>query len=162
MAHIAGGQVDRAIVQQTRVFHTGADPMERLNHRAQFDGSVQAGARYVLVDDVTTMGGTLAELAHYIQANNGTAAGVVVLVNAARSGRLIPDRHMTALLETRHGDVIREVFQIDPAALTAEEAQYLVGFRSADEIRNRSLAAKQETHRRLRAKGIDRLGGETG
>jgi orotate phosphoribosyltransferase len=140
----------------------GADPMDRLNHRAQFDGPVQQGGSYVLVDDVTTMGGTLAELAHYIHTNGGTVVGVMILVNAARSGRLTPDRRVTALLEARHGDAIREVFQIDPAALTAEEAQYLVGFRSADEIRNRSLAAKQETDRRLRAKGIDRLGGEAG
>jgi hypothetical protein len=81
---------------------------------------------------------------------------------AGSGGRLTPDRRVTMLLETRHGDAIREVFQIDPAALTAEEAQYLIGFRSADEIRNRSLAAKQETDRRLRAKGIDRMGGETG
>jgi hypothetical protein len=66
---------------------------------------------------------------------------------------------VTARLETRHGDAIREVFQIDPAALTAVQAQYLIGFHSANEIRNRSLAAKQATDRRLRAKGIDRMGG---
>ena len=64
VANVADGVVDRDIVQRTRVFHTGADPMERLIHRAQFDGPVRPGASYVLVDDVTTMGGTLAELAH--------------------------------------------------------------------------------------------------
>lgn len=123
---------------------------------------MQPGGRYVLVDDVTTMGGTLAELGHYIQANGGAVAGVVVMVNAARSGRLVPERRVVAALEKRYGDAIREIFGIDPAALTAEEARYLIGFRSADEIRNRSLAAKQETDRRLRAKGIDRLGGTAG
>ena len=162
MANLAGGQADLGIVQRTRVFHTGADPMERLNNPAQFDGPVQRGGHYVLVDDVTTMGGTLAELAHYIQANGGAVAGVVVMVNAARSGRLVPERRVIAALEKRYGNAIREIFGIDPAALTAEEARYLIGFRSADEIRNRSLAAKQETDRRLRAKGIDRLGGAAG
>ena len=73
-----------------------------------------------------------------------------------RSGGVI------AALEKRYGDAIREIFGIDPATLTAEEARYLIGFRSADEIRNRSLAAKQETDRRLRAKGIDRLGRAAG
>jgi len=86
----------------------------------------------------------------------------VVLVNAARSGRLTPARRLITMLERRHGNTIREAFQIDPVALTAEEAQYLIGFRSADEIRNRSLAARQETDRRLRAKAPGRLGGEAG
>ena len=162
LAQAAGAEADRDIVQRTRVFHTGADPMERLNNRAHFDGLVRPDTGYVLVDDVMTMGGTLAELAHYIQSGGGAVAGLVVMVNAARSGRLTPPRRVTAKLERRHGDAIREIFQIDPAALTAEEAQYLIGFRTADEIRNRSLAARQETDRRLRAKAFDGLGGETG
>jgi hypothetical protein len=162
LARAAGGEADRDIVQRTRVFHTGADPMERLNTRARFDGPVRTGARYVLVDDVMTMGGTLAELAHYIQSNDAAVAGLVVLVNAARSGLVSPPARVTALLERRHGDAIREIFQISPEALTAEEAQYLIGFRTADEIRNRSAAARQETDRRLRAKASDRLGGEAG
>lgn len=162
LAHATGAEADRDIVQRTRVFHTGADPMERLNNRARFDGLVRKGADHVLVDDVMTMGGTLAELAHYIQSEGRAVAGLVVLVNAARSGLLTPAHRLTTLLERRHGDAIREILQIDPAALTAEEAQYLIGFRTADEIRNRSLAARQETDRRLRAKASDRLGGETG
>lgn len=162
LARAVGAEADREIVQQTRVFHTGADPMERLNNRARFDGTVRTGANYVLVDDVMTMGGTLAELAHYIQSGGGAVAGLVVLVNAARSGRIKPPTRVTTLLERRHGDVIRDIFQISPEALTAEEAQYLIGFRSADEIRNRSAAARQETDRRLRAKAPDRLGGEAG
>jgi hypothetical protein len=92
----------------------------------------------------------------------GVVAGVVVLANAARSGLLTAAVRVTALLERRHGDAIREIFQIAPAALTAEEAQYLIGFRTVDEIRNRSLTARQETDRRLRAKASHRLGGEAG
>ena len=160
LAGALGAEADRDIVQRTRVFHTGADPMERLNNRARFDGLVRTGTAYVLVDDVMTMGGTLAELAHYIQSGGGAVAGVVVLVNAARSGALTPAARVTALLEKRHGNAIREIFQIDASALTAEEAQYLIGFRTVDEIRNRSVAARQETDRRLRAKAPDGLGGQ--
>ncbi len=39
----------------------------------------------------------------------------MVLVKAARPGRLTPARRVTATLERRHGDAIREIFQIDPA-----------------------------------------------
>jgi hypothetical protein len=67
---------------------------------------------------------------------------------------LKPAARLAALLEMRHGDAIREIFQIDPAALSAEEAQYLIGFRTTDEIRNRSVAARQETDRRLRANAL--------
>ena len=117
LARAAGAEADRDIVQRTRVFHTGADPMERLNTRARFDGPVRKGAGYVLVDDVMTMGWTLAELA---QSGGGAVAGVAVLVNAARSGRLTPAARVTATLERRHGNAVRQIFQIDPAALTAE------------------------------------------
>lgn len=76
------GEADIDIVQISRVFHTGADPMERMATRAEFEGLVTPGAPYVLVDDVTTMGGTLAELSNFIQINGGKVLGVVVLVNA--------------------------------------------------------------------------------
>lgn len=163
LANAAGGEADLEIVQTTRVFHTGADPMEQLNERAEFEGVVRHDAGYVLVDDVTTMGGTLAEVAHHIQANGGSVAGVVVMVNASRSGTLALDARVAAELEKRHGQVIREVFGVDPGALTADEGRYLLGFRTADEIRNRSAKAKQETDKRLRAKGFrGELGGEAG
>jgi hypothetical protein len=162
LALAAGSELDNDIVQATRVFHTGANRMERLNSRAEFDGPVRFGGRYVLVDDVTTLGGTLAELADHIQAGGGFVNGIVVMVNASRFDRLEPDPFVVAELEKRHADAIREVFGIVPAALTGAEARYLIGFRSADEIRNRSAKAKQETGRRLRAKGLGGLGDEAG
>ena len=54
----------------------------------------------------------------------------------------------------RFGDEIRTTFGIEPAALTREEAQYLIGFRTVDEVRNRAAAAKQARVERLRSKGI--------
>ncbi|WP_244222682.1 phosphoribosyltransferase [Cupriavidus lacunae] len=86
--HDLDGAVDESIVQTTKVFHTGTDPMERMNLRARFSGYVVPGGRYVLVDDVTTMGGTLAELANYIQSHHGGVIAAIVLVCAGRSGRL--------------------------------------------------------------------------
>ena len=156
IADEAGADVDSAIVQREQVFHTGADPMERLNARATFDGPVRAGGRYVLVDDVTTMGGTLADLADHIQQNGGEVAGLVVIVNAARSGQIVPSSRLSLTLERRFGDVIPALFHIVPAALTHEESRYLIGFRTADELRNRSLKARQATVDRLRAKGLAR------
>ena len=155
-AILAQGECDQGIVQISRVYHTGADPMERLISRPRFEGIVKPDGHYVLIDDVTSMGGTLAELANYIQRHGGKIAHVVVLVNAGRSKRLRPDNALLRTLHRRYEHEIRSIFGIHTAALTANEAGYLIGFRHADEIRNRCAKAKEETNLRLRAKGIDR------
>jgi hypothetical protein len=147
-------QTDQYIVQTTKVYHTGADAMERLIARASFQGLVRRGANYVLVDDVTTLGGTLCDLADYIRRGGGNVVAAVVLVNASRSGKLVPAQKTVRRLEENFGHVIRETFRIEPTALTADEAQYLVGFRTAEEIRGRSAKAQQTTDLRLRSKGI--------
>ncbi len=144
---------DREIVQRNKVFHTGADPMQRLISRPQFTGAVERGEAYILVDDVTTMGGTLADLADYLRAHGATVAGAVVLASASRTGRLVPAKADIRILRTRFGDAIRDILGIETEALTADEARYLVGFRDADELRNRAAKAKEERDRRLRARG---------
>ena len=159
---IFGGEVDNDIVQTTRVFHTGADPMERLAMRPEFEGRVKPQQPYVLVDDVTNMGGTLAELANHIQQQGGTVAAIIVLVNAGRLKHLAPDKTIIGKPERRYPDEITKLFHIHPRALTANEAHYLIGFKTADEIRNRRTKATQEIHRRLRSKGIELAAGDDG
>jgi hypothetical protein len=51
--------------------------------------------------------------------------------------------HVINKIEKRFSNELTEIFGIVPAALTANEANYLVGFRSADEIRNRIAKAQQ-------------------
>ncbi len=153
-AEILHGEVETEIVQASRVFHTGAKPMERLLLRPQFDGPVTAGSTYVLVDDVTCLGGTLAELADYVQAHGGQVAAVVTLVNAGRLKPLRPEALVIRRLRERFPDAIQQTFGIDPGALTANEASYLSGFRTADELRNRAAKAEEEIDLRLRAKGF--------
>ena len=155
-AEIFQGVVDTGIVQSDRVYHTGADPMERMAARAQFEGDVVPEAKYVLVDDVTNLGGTLAELSNFIEAHNGVVEDVVVLCNAGRNPALVPGKKFVRLIKERFSDEFTEAFGIEPGALTANEAEYLVGFKSIDAIRNRLAAAEQEIDRRLRSKGIIR------
>lgn len=148
----AGGEIDDGITQINKAYHTGAKAMERLLARAEFSGPVEPGKRYVLVDDVTTMGSTLADLASYIRSQGGEVAGSVLLVNAARSGMMTPVSKTISELEARHGNEIRKLFGIDPSALTWSESQYLLGFRSTDELRNRVVKARQERLNRLSSK----------
>jgi hypothetical protein len=93
-------------------------------------------------------------LAHYIQFNGGFIQDVAVIVNAGRNKSLRPDLKTIKTLNERFEIEIIEIFGIKVDALTANEAQYLVGFRTVDEIRNRLLKAKQEVDLRLRSKGI--------
>lgn len=153
-AEITGDIVDNEIVQVTRVFHTGADPMERLITRPQFEGEVISGRNYVLVDDVVNMGGTLAELANYITQLGGEVKAVITIVNAGRIKTLSPEHSVIKRLQERYQDEIYNIFGIKTNALTANEAQYLIGFRTADEIRGRVTKAREEIYRRLRSKGI--------
>jgi hypothetical protein len=153
-ALVCGATADRGLVQITKVYHTGANPMERLALRPEFEGPVVSGANYVLLDDVVSLGGTLAELAHYIQINDGLVRDIAVIVNAGRNKSLSPDIKTLRILNERFGNEIIEIFGININALTANEAQYLVGFRSTDEIRNRLIKAKKESNLRLRSKGI--------
>ncbi|MBP6077702.1 MAG: phosphoribosyltransferase [Xanthomonadales bacterium] len=154
LAEYRSALLDDEIVQANRVYHTGADAMERLIAPAEFEGDVISGGAYVIVDDVVTMGGTIADLASYIQMNGGKVIGVVTLVDASRSGSLACNAKLLHEIEKRFGDEIRQQFGIEPSALTAEEAGYLIGFRSAEEIRGRAAKAAEERRRRLRSKGI--------
>ena len=153
-ASSAGGRVAENILQVNRAHHTGARAMERVAVRAVFDGPVEKDGRYVLVDDVTVMGSTLADLANHIQANGGKVVGAVTLANAGRSGVLTAPNALIHQIEKRFGDAVREIFGIDPASLTADEATYIFNFRDADAIRARFAAALRERVERLRAKGI--------
>ena len=99
------------------------------------------------------MGGTLAELANYILLNGGQVAGSIVLVNAGRSKVFQPVNKHIQLLEERFSDEIRQTFGIHTRALTANEASYLVGFRTADEIGNRCIKAEKERNLHLLSKG---------
>ena len=152
-AEIFNGTSETDIVQMQRVFHTGADPMERLITRPSFEGEVVAGESYILVDDVTSMGGTLAELANYIQLHKGKVIGTITLVNAGRVTHFTPASKSIKLLQQRFNDEIKNIFGIHTPALTANEASYLVGFRTLDEIRNRRIKAEKEIHIRLLSKG---------
>lgn len=153
-AIVGQGEVETDIVQVTRVFHTGADPMERLALRPEFEGLVEKDAHYVLVDDVMSMGGTLAALSSYIQCSGGHVSAAIILVNAGRVKQLHPSKKVIVELERRYGNEIEKIFGITPNALTANEANYLINFRTVDEIRNRLVKARKETNLRLRSKGI--------
>jgi hypothetical protein len=154
LAHVAEGEVDRGLIQANRAFHTNAGAIERLISPPVFDGPVRPGGRYVIVDDVTTLGSTLAELANHIQEGGGEVAGSALLVNASRVGVLTPDPVHLELLERKFGDVVRQEFGVEPSALTRPEVDKILAFRDADSLRARIAKARVERGDRLGARGV--------
>jgi proteasome lid subunit RPN8/RPN11 len=82
-----GLKVDHGIVQSVRAHRTGQGHLYRMAHRPKFTGDVTEGQEYILVDDLAAMGGTLAEMRHYIETHGGIAVDAVTLA-AGRFGNV--------------------------------------------------------------------------
>ena len=142
-----GWAVDANVVQSNIVSHTGADGFSRLARQAAFDGPVQSGAEYVLVDDFVGMGGTLANLRGYLLAGGGKVVAAVVLTGKPYSARLALTGETLDQLRSSHGADLENWWQERFAhtfdALTESEARYLARTPDVDTIRNRIAAAEQ-------------------
>jgi len=139
--------VDPDVIQSNVVSHTGADGFWRLARQAEFDGPVQAGRDYVLVDDFVGMGGTLASLKGYIESKGGHVVAAVCLTGKPHSAKLALSPERLNELRKKHGTELetwwlgRFAHAFD--ALTESEARYLARTEAADTIRNRIVAAEQ-------------------
>lgn len=94
------------IVQTNKVEHTRARTFQRIVTPPAFDGPVQEGADYVLVDDHIGIGGTLANLRGHVESDGGTVIAMTTLTES-RDGRRISLRAETlAMLRERHGEAL--------------------------------------------------------
>ncbi len=99
----------------------------------------------------------------YHEAKAGTAEAALILVTqldntCCNSGLLPLDKNIRLINKLFPHELI-EVFGIVIEDLTANEARYLGGFRSVEEIRYRLAAVKQEIDRRSLSKALSRSGG---
>ena len=140
-----GVPYDTNIVQINVVSHTGADGYSRLARQAAFDGKVDSGQEYVLVDDFVGQGGTLANLRGLIEKKGGRVLGAVALTGKPYSAKLNPTEEQINELRTKHGKNFekwwRQQFGHAFDCLTQSEARYLTRSPDADTIRDR-IAAK--------------------
>ena len=138
-------EVDTGIVQTNVVSHTGADGFSRLARQAAFDGVIQAGCDYVLVDDFVGMGGTLSNLRGFIESGHGNVLAAVALTGKPHSAKLALTATTLNLLRNKHGDLEQwwvEKFGHTFDALTESEARYLVRTPDVATIRDRIIAAE--------------------
>lgn len=142
-----GLAVETGIVQTNVVSHTGADGWGRLARQAAFDGAVEPGREYVLVDDFVGQGGTLANLRGHILAGGGKVCAAIVLTGKPYSATLAPSKEQLDELRQRHANGLEQWWQdrLGHAfdCLTQSEARYLARTEDADAVRDRFAQAQQ-------------------
>jgi hypothetical protein len=140
-----GLPITGSVVQSNTVGHTGASGFQRLANQALFEGELERGRSYLLVDDFIGQGGTLANLIGYVESAGGHAVGATVLTGKPYSAKLAPDEEQIRALRAKHGREFenwwRERFGFGFDCLTRSEARYLEKSADAQAIRDRLIEA---------------------
>jgi hypothetical protein len=118
---ITGLRLTKKIVQTVRANHTGANALERMMRRAAFDGPVERGAEYIIVDDHVTQGGTLNELRKHIQTHGGKVVAATTLTASQFSDTLSITSDAVEGLYAKFGKNIDEQLKAAGIAKGVEE-----------------------------------------
>jgi hypothetical protein len=148
LAERLGLHAEDSVVQTNRSGHTGASGYHRLAHPALFDGEVERGRSYLLVDDFVGQGGTIANLKGFIETKGGRVVLCTTLTGKPYSAKLTPSDATLRVLRAKHGDELetwwKDNFGYGFDWLTESEARYLERADGAQLIRDRLLAARQK------------------
>ena len=154
------------IYQRDTAHRTGRGGVYRLAFSPEFYGKVIEGQDYIIVDDVATMGGTLAALRSFIEGHGGNVVCMSVLADSNMKARvgmqgLSRDFNLNAStddikrVESKHGKRLNEFWErhngygID--CLTARETDFLHFFEREHNIERCILEEKRATHYKLGA-----------
>lgn len=156
LAEKLGVSAATEIAQVNSPKRTAMDGLSRLLSPPVFDGPVQPGAAYVMVDDALTQGGTFAALASHIIDNGGTVSGVVALTGKQYSAKLAPSPELLSQVRERFQSVeddFRAATGYGFDALTESEARYLAKHDNAQSVRDRIVEAGRSA-----SVGLDQVG----
>ena len=141
-------EIDIEIVQTNIVSHTKADGFSRIARQPVFNGRVDRGKSYFLVDDFVGMGSTLANLRGWIMRADAHVSGATVLTGKGHSAKLQLNIETIHELREKHGTELETwwnaTFGFGYDCLTNAEAGYLLRTPSAERIRNRITEKIQE------------------
>jgi len=93
--------VDDGIIQANEPRRTGQNAEYRMSVHSKFDGPVETGRDYLIVDDNVTQGGTLADLRSYIESHGGRVVAATTLTGSRQGGTLAPRAEAIAALRVR-------------------------------------------------------------
>ena len=137
---------ERNIVQINKVARTHKGIDHRFAFQPVFDGEVQQGREYLIVDDTSTVGGTIASLKGYIENRGGKVVGATVMTAHDTSLELPITQKMLDNIQRKHGNAMNEFWQkefgygIDK--LTNYEAGHLRKAQNVEQIRDRIATAR--------------------
>lgn len=146
MANELGCMVETQIVQTSRVRRTGSNANHRLAFSPTFDGDVQKGRNYIIVDDTLTQGGTLAALRGYIENRGGHVLGMMVMSAKNYSLQIAPTPEILHNIRQKHGDAMNEYFLQEFGygieQLTQSEAAHVLAAPDVNTFRDRITQAR--------------------
>lgn len=132
------------IVQANKPQRTDKGAFYRLSQYPFFDGDVQKGRNYVILDDTLSMGGTLASLRGYIENKGGHVILAIALTGHDGAAFLNIKEAMLTAIRNKHGDELDEWWKTEVGfgvdKLTQGEAGHLKKAPSIEEIRSRITA----------------------
>ena len=150
------------VVQTNKPGHTGTDRFGRFVRRARFDGEVEEGREYILVDDHVTMGGTLRDLKDYIESKGGKVVALSSLSASAGGTNLRPTEEQIREL-TEKGITNEQLKELGIAdnieGLTRSEARELLVLANSRGNRGTSQGRQTEVGENL---GVDARAQEEG
>lgn len=109
VAVLTGWRIELNILQINRTKHTGANVIDRLMRQPRFNGKVEPGANYFLVDDLMALGGTLANLYGHIVSGGGNVCYISALALSCHD----PSRKRS--LQLQQSDTVRSRLLTVPA-----------------------------------------------
>jgi hypothetical protein len=141
---LLGWDKDTQLVQSNIVDHAGDIGFNHLAFQSVFDGEVQAGRAYLLVDDFIGQGGTIANLRGHILRRGGLVLGATVLTGNSSAATLPPDPATLQELRNKHERIEiwwQHTFGFGFDCFTAAETGFLVSNSDSDYVRSRVEAA---------------------
>jgi len=150
----AGFAVDEEIVQKNKVGRTVQSGALRLAVRPSFDGKVEKGRQYIVLDDALGQGGTSSELRHYIENNGGEVVYISALTAGIFGAKVSIKRGTITNLINAFGRKKLEDFlhEFNTAgtieALTEKEGRKILGFRvqGLNALRNQIFKEAKEAN----------------
>lgn len=149
LGHELGLKVSDGIMQADKVSRSGSDSMRRLANQPAFDGPVERGKDYILLDDTLTQGGTLAQLKTHIEREGGNVVLATALTGKDYSRKLALDPDTLRKMRGRFGSIEgwwKQQFGHGFDGLTESEARAALTFDrgqlSPEGLRNRVNAGK--------------------
>jgi len=155
LAKHIGAKLWLDVCQINKVDHTDAGAQVRLQNQPVFGGASPKG-KCLICDDVVTYGATLANLRGFLISTGADVVAATAIGAAYGSTKLAPELSLIVNLQKRYGQELEKCTKtlgFGSECLTAREAHFLAGMRTAERIRD-CVAQRAGSRNRARCIGV--------